>query len=266
MKTDSLKVVSYNILAKSYVRPQWYPNNDPALLQWDQRSLALCKKISAFGADIICLQEVEPDAFDLFNNALSPLGYHGIYAQKGNKRPDGCATFIKTNQISFIESYTLYYQDRDQDPIHSGHLAIISTIKFNNRLIKLVNTHIRWVDKKLVIENSTGYRQIKELLEQYFQPDNKISWILCGDLNSEENSKIIKEIKSYGFKDAYEDNKQYTANANQRAKRIDYIFYTAPLIAIPESIPTIDNFTLLPSLIEPSDHLSIMVNFIDTED
>ena len=65
------QVLSYNILANSYINPKWYPNVNPDLLEWEKRKVALLNKIEGFGSDIICLQEVEHDAYTLFELGLS---------------------------------------------------------------------------------------------------------------------------------------------------------------------------------------------------
>jgi mRNA deadenylase 3'-5' endonuclease subunit Ccr4 len=91
----SFSIASYNVLADSYVKPQWYPNVDPEVLRWDRRKFALADRVARLDSDIICLQEVEPDAYALIAQRLGAKGYEGIYSKKGSDKPDGCAMFFR---------------------------------------------------------------------------------------------------------------------------------------------------------------------------
>jgi mRNA deadenylase 3'-5' endonuclease subunit Ccr4 len=66
------RIISYNILADSYINPQWYPHIAPELLKWEKRKGTLQQKIEGFEADILCLQEVEEEAFAFIDDA-TPL-------------------------------------------------------------------------------------------------------------------------------------------------------------------------------------------------
>ena len=96
----SFRIASYNILADSYVNPQWYPNVDPEVLRWDRRKFALAERVLRLDADIICLQEVETDAYSLIEQSLVAKGYDGVYAKKGCDKPDGCAMFFRPRGIA----------------------------------------------------------------------------------------------------------------------------------------------------------------------
>ena len=84
-------VATYNVLASAYLRREWYPNSPPNVLDNEPRKRALASYITRLDADLICLQEVEEDAFGLIDHALTPRGFTGIYSQKSRGRPDGCS-------------------------------------------------------------------------------------------------------------------------------------------------------------------------------
>src|SRR5688572_6528119 len=90
----SFTVATYNVLATAYIKPEWYPGVSDHLLRAETRVPALVRHVEALGADVLCLQEVEPDVFAALGDRLGPLGYAGYYQQKGRNRPDGCATFV----------------------------------------------------------------------------------------------------------------------------------------------------------------------------
>lgn len=104
----SFRIASYNVLADSYVKPQWYPDVDPEVLRWDRRKFALAERVVRLDADIICLQEAEADAYALLELNLRTKGYDGVYAKKGRDRPDGCATFFRQRGLRFAGSETIY--------------------------------------------------------------------------------------------------------------------------------------------------------------
>ena len=260
---QSFRLASYNILADSYIKPQWYPHVDPEVLRWDKRKFALAERVARLDADIACLQEVEADAYVLLELSLSAKGYAGIYAKKACGRPDGCAVFFRQpGPLRFAGSETIYYRDGLQDERDSGHLALVASFESDWGLIRVVSTHLRWDREDKPPEEHVGYRQIRELLNTHFKPDQTAyAWIVCGDLNVEPDSAVVNELIGSSFIDAYKGHEQATCNPNRRAKRIDYIFHTTGLYAEPAKLMDIDDLTPLPSADEPSDHLALVATF-----
>lgn len=253
----AFQIVSYNILADSYINPQWYSHTDPEIIRWDRRSVALCRRIESFGAEVICLQEVEEDAYALFEHNLRKKGYSGAYARKGSRKPDGCATFFKQEKLEFQSSKAVYYRD-GEGALDSGHLALISSFEYEVGTLRVANTHLRWDREHKPRVEHVGYRQIKELIDHQIKTDTTAdAWIICGDFNAQPDSPVIEELLSNGFEDAYQGREQYTCNPNRQAKRIDYIFHTKNLKAEPAKLMEIDDLTPLPSEVEPSDHLAV---------
>lgn len=72
-----LRIASYNILADAYVKPEWFPHTPADLLRPRSRHAPLVRRIVGLDADIICLQEVEPDSFAALQEGLEPHGYLG---------------------------------------------------------------------------------------------------------------------------------------------------------------------------------------------
>jgi mRNA deadenylase 3'-5' endonuclease subunit Ccr4 len=265
----SISIASYNILADSYVNPQWYPNVDPERLRWDRRKFALAERVAGLDADIVCLQEVEADAYDLLERSLGEKGYNGVYAKKGSDKPDGCAMFFRPGGARLAGTDTLYYHDGRMGVRDSGHLALITSFECAWGIIRVATTHLRWGQDNKAPEEHIGYRQIKELIDERFKPDQTAyAWIVCGDLNAQSGDPVVKELAVNGFVDAYAGREQPTCNPNGRAKRIDYIFHASShasnLIAEPARLMEIDDLTPLPSADEPSDHLAVMATFRKT--
>jgi mRNA deadenylase 3'-5' endonuclease subunit Ccr4 len=255
-------IASYNVLADSYVNPRWYPNVDPEVLRWDRRKFALAERVARLDADVICLQEVEGDAYALLEQSLGAEGYEGVYAKKGGHKPDGCAMFFRNGRLRLAGGSTVYYRDGRRGAPDSGHLALIVSFECEWGVIRVATTHLKWGQEDKPPEEHLGYRQIRELIDERFIPDRRAyAWVVCGDLNAQSDSPVVMELVSSGFADAYAGREQATCNPNRRAKRIDYIFHTSGLKAEPAKLMEIDDLTPLPSADEPSDHLALVAAF-----
>lgn len=254
----SFRIASYNILANSYIQPAWYPGVDPGVLRWSWRGPALAEKILTLDADVICLQEVEQESFDELCARLGAKSYSGVFAKKGQGKPDGCAVFHRPCALKFNGSEAFYYHDGLAGAPDTGHLAQIATFESETGVIKVAGTHLKWGQEDKPLEEHLGHRQIKEMIDQRVKTDHtSFAWVLCGDFNAQPNHPIIRRCAETGFEDAYRGHEQDTCNSNQRAKRIDFILHTAGFTSTPIKLCEIDALTQLPSIEEPSDHLAI---------
>ncbi len=250
-----MRILSYNILAPSYARPERYPFTDRHLLAWEARRDRLTARLLESDADVLCLQEVEEWVYHYLRIRLEPAGYQGLYAQKGQRRPDGCATYFRPERIILLESRSFQYRD-GAGACDSGHVALVARFDLNGLTTSVINTHIRWDNPSARGINHIGYRQVTELLEQSSR-DSSAASVVCGDFNVDPDKDFIQKMIASGYIDAYASAPQPTANSQCRAKRIDYIFHTAAFESDPLPLPFIDDETPLPSETEPSDHLPI---------
>src|SRR5262245_10378934 len=104
-----LSLATYNVMAKAYITPTRYPLTPEPVLASVLRRPALVHHIVALGTDVICLQEVEDETFAAVQQALGPLGYMGHFAKKGGGKPDGCATFVRQNTLTWDTVHPLLY-------------------------------------------------------------------------------------------------------------------------------------------------------------
>lgn len=250
-----MRIMSYNILAPTYARPDRYPFTDRDLLTWEARRDRLTARLRGSGADVICLQEVEAYIFQYLQGVLEPYGLEGIYAQKRQGRPDGCATFYNTERVVRLASRAHHYCDGDGE-CDSGHVALIARLEADGRAMTAINTHIRWGSPDERGRAHIGYRQVSELLDKVISRVEE-PCIVCGDFNAEPARDLIQRMLSHGLSDAYAGAPQPTANSDRKAKRIDYIFHSSALTSQPAELPPIGDETPLPSETEPSDHLPI---------
>jgi endonuclease/exonuclease/phosphatase family metal-dependent hydrolase len=214
-----LVVVSYNILADAYIRAEHYPDSPAAVLAPARRCQALARHITNLAADVLCLQEVEPDVFQLLLAHLGPHGFEGHYARKGAGKPDGCATFLRIAVVTARAVRRLDYADAADRREPSGHLALIAHVELEGRGVAIANTHVKWDPPETPGPQRWGYRQIAQLLagREALVPACP-AWIICGDFNATADSPVVRLLEHAGFVDAYRARPDLnTCNPNRRA-------------------------------------------------
>jgi mRNA deadenylase 3'-5' endonuclease subunit Ccr4 len=250
----SFRVVTWNVLATSYIRSSFYPLTAARCLEPARRHPAIVERALALDADVLCLQEVEPEVFDALRRKLA--GYVGELALKEGK-PDGCATFVRSVRCSVLEPHhRLVYSDG------SGHIAQLTVADHEGRRVAVVNTHLKWDPPHTSVEKQWGMGQIREALE-LFERTPSDGAILCGDLNVTEESDVVRALRAAGFEHAHHDVLRGTRTCNSSGvpKLIDYVFFRRSLRATPQLPREIDEQTALPSDEEPSDHLALGATF-----
>ncbi|MBN8232733.1 endonuclease/exonuclease/phosphatase family protein [Corallococcus macrosporus] len=253
--TVDLRVASYNILADAYVKPEWFPHTPAHLLRPRSRHALLACRILELDADIVCLQEVEPDSFAALQEALTPRGYTGVMAQKQQGRPDGCAVFHRLERSTGHRVH--HFSDRLEDGRISGHLALVVDFDIGGERLRVACTHLRWDRPDRPVEQHQGMQQATELIHELIRKDPNASWVVCGDFNARPGEPLVRAFEAAGLLDAYAGQHQPTCNANGEPKAIDFLFHSSALRALPDRLTTLDARTPMPSEQEPSDHLPI---------
>ncbi|AFE05194.1 hypothetical protein COCOR_03385 [Corallococcus coralloides DSM 2259] len=258
--TVDLRIASYNILADAYVKPEWFPHTPADLLQPRRRHAPLVQRIVGLDADIVCLQEVEPDSFTALQEGLAPHGYTGVMAQKGQGRLDGCAVFHRWERSPGHRTH--YFKDRLEDGRISGHLALVVDFDVGGARLRVACTHLRWDRPDRPVEQHQGMQQATELIDELVRKDPEALWIVCGDFNARPGEPLVQAFEAAGLRDAYAGQHQPTCNANGIPKTIDFLFHSAALRARPDPLSALDERTPLPSEQEPSDHLPICARLL----
>lgn len=195
------KAATYNVLASAYLHKGDYSVVSPELLRQGLRTPARVRHVGDLKADLICLQEVEAEVFVALRKGLTKKGYHGHLELKGREKPDGCATFYRTELFTLREARRLEYQDNEKGPgQHSGFVALLLALEYAGRLLGVANTHLRWDRPTTPAGRHVGRRQVLELLQatREFEPRCD-GWLLCGDLNSRPDSLVIETIRTAGL-------------------------------------------------------------------
>lgn len=252
-----LRIATYNILADAYINEDWYPGTPAALLEPGTRRVRLLEHVAALDADVLCLQEVERASFDALAARLGAAGLAGRWAQKGRGRPDGCSTFVSGRAL-VREHRTLAYDDGGGIEPPSGHVALLTLLDVDGRLLGVANTHLRWDKPGTLPPHQLGLAQARELLQTMAAvtpaPDG---WVVCGDLNAGPESDVLAALTGWGLRDPH-DARAFTSTSNGQAKRIDFVLVSKALAARPFLPPPLGDDTPLPSPSEPSDHLALV--------
>ena len=240
-----LTVVSWNVLAGAYVRPEHYPHTPADLLEPEARIARVVERVVGLSAaDALCLQEIEPATFAALVARLDD--FEGSLVQKRGK-PDGCAIFVR-RALGAPEFRELVYGDG------TGHVAVAAVVGG----VGIATTHLKWQAAEVPPDVRLGRAELTELLDAWVVPGEP--WVVCGDLNADASSPVLELAFARGLRDGYASLPDAcTCNSNERRKRIDFILHTADFEAEPKPVPAITDVTPLPSASEPSDHLAIQV-------
>ncbi|KAH7447330.1 hypothetical protein KP509_01G101600 [Ceratopteris richardii] len=230
----SIRLVSYNILAQTYVRSTCFPHSPSPCLRWKARSKALIERLLSFNADILCLQEL--DAFESFyKEQLDDHGYSSIYVQRPGRKKDGCGIFYCRARLSLVENQVIQYNDlvpqingtqlsmeQDMSADESsetdadrgdpndprvrlkrdcvGIIAAFRAFHAWDSTFVIANTHIYWdpdwADVKLAQAKHlvASVSSFRSLLETKL--DTNIPVVICGDFNSQPGDQVYNYLTS----------------------------------------------------------------------
>ena len=185
--SESLSVLSYNILCDRYCTRSQYGYTPAKALAWENRRDLILDEVLTRNADVVCLQEVDRESFqDFFQPRLATADYKGIFyprtraktmTEREAKLVDGCAIFYKTKKYICLDKTVVDFAGTainrpDMKTEHDifnrvmprDHIAVLAFLE--NRLtgsrMMVGNAHIFWdpafADVKLV--------QVAILMEQ----------------------------------------------------------------------------------------------------
>jgi mRNA deadenylase 3'-5' endonuclease subunit Ccr4 len=244
-------LVTWNVLADAYAKPQFYPHLDRALLRRGARIPGIVAWLAASDADVACLQEAEPPLIEALRQAG---GWDVHYAPKVGK-PDGCAMLAR-RAASLEDVRTIELADGAPDRTDSGHIALHAILRDGPARCELATSHLKWDPPGTASEQRWATRQVRHLVSAFGELDRAI---VCGDLNVEPTDRAYHMLIEAGFVDPMAAELRPTANPNGRAKRIDHVLCGRALVATPLPVMEIDDTTPLPSSVMPSDHVPVGV-------
>jgi mRNA deadenylase 3'-5' endonuclease subunit Ccr4 len=173
-------VVSLNILAKCYCRPEMFPLCSESDLVFESRMSNLESLLHRLDADILCLQEVDVDI---------QLNYSTAFGKRSRDKQDGCLTCWKSQRFTMQRKEIVEFNDvhmvaLDRARVARDNVALIVQLfdGKRNRSVIVANTHLyyhpEYEDVRLV-----QTRYLLQKLEQ-FKGNQDCDVLLCGDFNA----------------------------------------------------------------------------------
>lgn len=247
-------VITWNVLAQAYVKPDRYPHSRPEDLAGPTRRARILEHLQRRDPDVLCLQEVEPDLLDDLATALPD---HTAQHAPRHRGPDGCAVLFRRDAFRLVHHETLHFDADGKD-----HPAAIVQLAHHDRRLGLVSTHLRWQRRDTPAEQHVGRDQLLQILD-WIEPQPDPAWIVAGDFNAWSESPVVEAALARGYRLSCRSQRPWdTINIHGRRRKIDYLLYTpATLAPHPAALPRLERTTPMPSPVHPSDHLPVEVRY-----
>lgn len=225
LEDKKFRVMSYNLLADYYSKTEiskklFYPYCVPHALEIDYRKQLFMKEIIGYNSDIICLQEVDENIFEL--DLVPILGskcLKGNFRKKGTTT-EGLATFYDTRRFEIVEEagihigsniktlkiFTKLWKkiqnntklvDRITERSTTLQVTALRSKDYSEKIIVVANTHLFFhpdADHIRLLQIGFSMLFIKDFIKKLEAklPANQFDFIFCGDFNSLPNNGIYK--------------------------------------------------------------------------
>lgn len=221
--SDTITVASYNILCPTYATTHSFSYVPSWALQWEARKETILQEASSYGADILCIQEMDTGSYlDYFREQFKARGdYDSVFYQKSRARTmvegekrlvDGCAIFWKGQFFQMIEQRCIYLSQlfSQKSISENEHIAnrflprdniglVVVLEREGNRHTVVVNTHIHWDPEYPDVKTLQGIMLVKEI-EGVMQRYPSAELVVCGDFNSLPNSSLYEMYSTGGLR------------------------------------------------------------------
>lgn len=195
--SNSILVMSYNILASYFTKLEYFPYCPENYLHVKYRAPRIVNEIEKVNPDILCLQECD---FDLFSEYYLPnlqeLGYNCHYkASSSNKIVINVICYkrrifgvdeelnIDLNE-ELVKKDEAFSKFKDAKVLSLNHHA-------SKKKIVVVNTQLYWNPDFEFVKYGQMAKILMDLEKKY---SSSVPVIIAGDLNSLPNSNVMKYI------------------------------------------------------------------------
>ena len=244
-------------------------------LDWSCRRWRLLEELVRHSPDILCLQEV--DHFPLLERALASLGYSGHFVAKpdspciylpNNSGPDGCSVFYRAEQWQVVGEVRSRVLEVWHVQSNQVVLAVNLRHRGTGREVCVATTHLKARSGALLA--TLRHEQGKDLLDWLETVRQDRPLVLTGDFNAEPSEPVIRAVTEQ-LESAYKtDDTEYTTwkvreQGGEQKNTLDYIFHSKGVeVTATLDMPTEEQVGAerLPSLAFPSDHLSLVADFL----
>lgn len=298
-ENPKIKIETFNILADIYTSFSMFKHIPKHAVMFEYRREGILKEIKSNACDIICLQELQKNAYeDFFYGELS-REYDSQFIQRTTKSPwkdtlesdklEGVGIFyskkfnlvkklnIKFNQIAYQEFQNGKIKEKELNDYtmhsHNVGLCLLLEIKELKSFLIVSTTHANWNydnQEAQLWQTKKHTEEVEKFRNQALEELKleKLPVIICGDFNSKPDSLVYKYMTGddnpLGLKSSYSS---YGDNVDapitvREGYTLDYIFYNSSLL-LTKRLEITKDFTResMPSEKYPSDHLSIAAEF-----
>ncbi|XP_067661132.1 nocturnin-like [Haliotis asinina] len=282
----SVRIFQWNILAQALSQgDDNFVLCPPEALDWDNRHLHILEELLTYNASVLCLQEV--DKFSFLEGKLKSEGYKGVFFPKPyspcldceiSYGPDGCAVFWKTDELDLIKQENIVLQNLMG--YETNQVSIICKFQTKNysKQFYVAVTHLKAKSGFSDVRYEQGHF-LNSILES-MTIDAPV--IVCGDFNAEQTEKVYEVFKNskMGLASSYAqlsgDGSEIPFTTwkvrggnnvmRELSRTIDYVWFTPEKLGLKSVLmmPTIHEIgeNRLPSHTYPSDHLSLVCDFV----
>ena len=273
----SYKLLCWNLLCNEYSY-DWKtsPKIELKYKIWEYRSKLFTQLFSdkSIISDIYCFVEVDKqdDLYIMLNNIVNQKLYDSIYFPRPYT-PLGIMLLYNRTKFKVISSYKYFLGNTVK--LNFALVAIMQEIFYPNNIFAVLVTHLTAWDKN---EN----KRIKQINKLFYNIANDSNFknlninkiIICGDLNTNPDSKCVQQIINNKFKSVFDisekskDDGNYTmvidtVDEGLKKLKFDYIFVSDNIEIIDKVLPVkyLDFERGIPNENFPSDHLYLFTEF-----
>lgn len=253
-----MKVMTYNVLAQAYCKPERYPHTPASAFDATTRRALLFERIDSLDADVMLLQEIEPDLHEVMQACYPSSEWASHYMQRPG-HIDGCAVWVRRSVGDISLSDELVFASHE--PGYSQVAAWMMLITPAGTHIGVMSTHLRWQPREKADSEHVGLAQLEEALNVSDAHD--CAWIVGGDFNALSQSCVLKHAFGRGWSLGGRAQRPWdTVNFSGKRRKIDYLLYKRKdFMVSPGRLIKLESDTPMPSVTEPSDHLPVVVDF-----
>lgn len=194
-KQNSISIMSYNILAYNFTKPEWFPYCHEEYLIPQYRAPRIINEIEKLNFDIVCLQECDHDLFmDYYKPNLEALGYTTrIQIGTSKKKVSICTAYkkdlFKEENFVYLNLNTELGKLDDSFIKHKeAHLIQLKHLSSRKSFL-VINTHLFWNPKNEWIKYGQMH-MITSAIENNFS--KALPTVIAGDFNSTPDSNVLK--------------------------------------------------------------------------
>lgn len=266
---DYISLVSWNLLAPTYARPEKYPWVPLHALDWEHRQRLIVNKLKSLDADIYCLQEMEVERWDNFLEKLPD--YDGVLQTMKGGHPVATAILVKrASQLEVVRTESrsrallVVLSSSSKQPLFLANVHLDAGAENDRTRICQLRSLLKRLVRHMDIE------EIDVMKDEHLEPPI----IIAGDMNMLRDTDVYDFLATgtlpsdetithrlLPLRDAYEDTPGLRLTYGGGCV-LDYV-WTSQSVKVLRTMPVVcesNGSTIeMPSETHPSDHLPIGV-------